>query len=316
MDANDSLNNFDYEGFMAREFPIPEGKYPDIGRSLEHLNKITKLLLDCALQSIKVAEHDPNASAVHANTRYTIVCNYRLRTINLIKIFTEVLDLKGGSIFDEGTANIVARSLLESYLVYYRLYNGCKGDKESQELYFTLYDLSSRLHFVKLGNTLQMVTPEKFDEGKLRAQIGKLISEVKSNKKFIKLPQAIPNAIQKIEAGKQDYLSFINFNKLIRESPLPTEFVTAYYSYTSSFAHTEGFSSVVSQMYFQARKDWEALNEMLKFRLIYPCLAVSAQFYISFIEYDKTQLADDKQDEVLEVLSLCNYYLTAFNLNK
>ncbi|MGM9475185.1 hypothetical protein ACS5PU_02100 [Pedobacter sp. GSP4] len=226
------------------------------------------------------------------------------------------MDLKGGSIFDEGTANIVARSLLESYLVYYRLYNGCKGDKELQELYFGLYELSSRLHFLKFGVTLHMVSPENFDEGKLRAQIGKLISEVKSNKKYHKLPQAIPNAIQKIEAGKQDYLSLFNFNKLIKESPLPTEFVTAYYSYTSSFAHAEGFSSVVSQVYFQARKDWKALNEMLKFRLIYPLLAVSAQFYISHIEYDKTQLADDKQNEVWEVLSLCNYYLTAFNLNK
>ena len=316
MDANDSLNNFDYEGFIAREFPMPEGKYPDIGRSLEHLNKITKLLLDCALQSIRVAERDPNASAVHANTRYTIVCNYRLRTMNLIKIFTELLDLKGGSIFDEGTSNIVARSLLESYLVYYRLYNGCMGDKELQDLYFSLYDLSSRLHFLKFGNTLHMVTPEKFDEGKLKAQIGKLIREVKSNKKYCKLPQSIPNAIQRIEAGKQDYLSFINFNKLIRESPLPTELVTAYYSYTSSFAHAEGFSSIVSQVYFQSRKHWKEINEMLKFRLIYPCLAISAQFYISFIEYDKTQLADDKENDVWEVLSLCKYYLTAFNLNK
>lgn len=316
MDAEESLNNFDYEGFLAREFPMPEGKYPDIGRSLEHLNKITRMLMECALQSIRVAEGDPNASAMHANTRYTIVCNYRLRTINLIKIFTELLDLKGGSIFDEGTANIVARSLLESYLVYYRLYNGCNGDKDLQELYFTLYDLSSRLHFVKFRNTLHMVAPEKFDEGKLKAQIGKLISEVKSNKKYIKLPQAIPNAIQKIESCKQDYLSFINFNKLIRESPLPTQLVTAYYSYTSSFAHAEGFSSIVSQVYFQSRNDWAGLNEMLKFRLIYPCLAVSAQFYISFIEYDKTQLADDKENEVWEVLSLCKYYLTAFNLNQ
>lgn len=316
MDAEESLNNFDYEGFMAREFPMPEGKYPDIGRSLEHLNRIAKMLMDCALQSIRDAELDPNASAVHANTRYTIVCNYRLRTINLIKIFTELPDLKGGSIFDEGTANIVARSLLESYLVYYLLYNGCKGDKELQELYFTLYDLSSRLHFVKYGNTLQMVAADKFDEGKLRAQIGKLISEVKCNKKYRKLPYAIPNAIQKIEAGKQDYLSFANFNKLIRECPLPTELVAAYYSYTSSFAHAEGFSSIVSQVYFQSRKDWTALNEMLKFRLIYPCLAVSAQFYISFIEYDQTQLSDDMEKEVWEVLSLCKYYLTAFNLNK
>ena len=316
MDANNSFNNFDYEGFMTREFPMPEDKYPDIGRSLEHLNKITKLLLECALQSIRIAERDPNTSAVHANTQYTIVCNYRLRTMNLIKIFTELLDLKGGSIFDEGTANIVARSLLESYLVYYRLYNGCKGDNELQELYFGLYELSSRLHFLKFGVTLQMVSPENFDEGKLRAQIRKLISEVKSNKKYHKLPQAIPNAIQMIETGKQDYLSLFNFNKLIRESPLPTELVTAYYSYTSSFAHAEGFSSIVSQVYFQSRKHWKEINEMLKFRLIYPLLAVSAQFYISYIEYDKTQLADDKQNEVLEVLSLCNYYLTAFNLNK
>jgi hypothetical protein len=316
MNAEESLNNFDYEGFMTREFPIPEGKYPDIGQSLGHLNKITRMLMECALQSIRVAERDPKASAVHANTRYTIVCNYRLRTINLIKIFTELLDVKGGSIFDEGTANIVARSLLESYLVYYRLYNGCKGDKEMQKLYFTLYDLSSRLHFVKFGNTLHMVAQEKFDEASLRAQIEKLISEVKSSKKYSKLPKGITNAIQKIEAGKQDYLSFVNFNQLIRESPLPTELVTAYYSYTSSFAHTEGFSSIVSQVYFQSRKDWAALNEMLKFRLIYPCLAVSAQFYISFIEYDKTQLADDNEKEVWEVLLLCKYYLTAFNLNQ
>lgn len=46
MDAEESLNNFDYEGFLAREFPMPIGKYPDIGRSLERFfyQKISFLL--------------------------------------------------------------------------------------------------------------------------------------------------------------------------------------------------------------------------------------------------------------------------------
>jgi hypothetical protein len=180
MDANDTLNNFDYEGFMAREFPKPEGTYPEIGRLLEHFNKITRLLMECALQSLKQSESDQSESVLHANTRYIIVCNFRLRTINLIKIFNEILDLKGDAIFDEGTANVVARSLLESYLVYFRLYNGCELDKEVQEVYFNLYDLSSVLHFVKFGRSLQSIGSNKFDEINLKGHINKLITDIKS----------------------------------------------------------------------------------------------------------------------------------------
>ena len=316
MDANDSLNNFDYEGFMAREFPHPKGVYPEIGRLLEHFNKITRLLMECALESLKQTENDQSESVLHANTRYTIVCNFRLRTINLIKIFNEILDLKGDAIFDEGTANVVARSLLESYLVYFRLYNGCERDKEVQEVYFNLYDLSSVLHFVKFGKSLQSIGPNKFDEINLRGHIKKLINDIKNNNKFRTLPSGIHDSIKKIEVGRQDYLSFINFSKLIRESPLPTDFITSYYSYASSFAHSEGFSSSVSQVYFESREKWKALNEMLKFRLIYVCLAVSSQFFISYIEYDKTQLEDEREKDAWETLSLCNYYLEALRLNK
>lgn len=316
MDAKESLNDFDYEGFMAREFPKPESTYPAIERLLEHFNKITRLLMECAMQSLKQAENDQNESVLHANTRYTIVCNFRLRTINLIKIFNEILDLKGDSIFDEGTANVVARSLLESYLVYFRLYNGCGNNKEIQELYFNLYDLSSVLHFLKFGKSLQRIGQNKFDEINLTVHVKKLITGIKSNNKFRTLPPGIQDSLKKIEAGRQDYLSFINFTKLIRDSPLPTDFITSYYSYASSFAHSEGFSSSISQMYFESRGKWNTLNEMFKFKLIYVCLAVSSQFFISYIEYDKTQLEDDKEKDVWETLSLCNYYLTALNLNK
>ncbi|WP_145860009.1 hypothetical protein [Pedobacter suwonensis] len=316
MDANESLNNFDYEGFMTREFSYSKSKFPDITRLLGHFDKITKLLLECGIQSLKVAKNHQGVSAYHANTRYTIVCNFRLRTINLIKIFNDLVDIKGGEIFDEGTANIIARSLLESYLVYFRLYNGCKGDKEIQNLYFNLYDLSSAMHFLKYGKSFQGIKPEKFDEGTFNLRIKELIKDIKSSNKFGALPQKTRNAIQKIEAGEQDYINFINFNKLIRESPLPTNFVTTYYSYASSFAHSEGFSSSVSQTYFQSRERWKELNQSLKFKLIYMCLAVSSQFYISFIEYDKTQMANEKEQDVWETLSLCNYYLTALNINK
>jgi hypothetical protein len=316
MNENDSLNDFDYEGFMAREFPTPESTYPEIGRLLEHFNRITRLLMECALESLKRAENDKNESALHANTRYTIVCNFRLRTINLIKIFNEIMDLKGDAIFDEGTANVVARSLLESYLVYFRLYNGWDNDKENKELYFNLYDLSSVLHFAKFGKSLHSKGNNKFDEVNLTEQIKKLIADIKGNKKFRELPKKIQDSIIKIEGGNQDYLSFINFNKLIGESPLPTEFINSYYSYASSFAHSEGFSSIVSQVYFESREKWKELNEMLKFKLIYICLAVSSQFFISYIEYDKTQLEDDREKDVSETVSLCNYYLTALNLNK
>ncbi|WP_431294160.1 DUF5677 domain-containing protein [Pedobacter sp. P26] len=316
MDANDSSNNFDYDSFMTREFPYPEGKFPEITRLLGHFNKITKLLLECAIQSLRVAKNHQGEAAFRANTRYTIVCNFRLRTINLIKIFSDLVDLKGGEIFDEGTANIIVRSLLESYLVYFRLYNGCKGDKETQTLYFNMYDLSSVLHFLKYGKSLQNKRPSKFEEGNVKTRIKKLINKIKSSDNFGTLPLRIRNAILKIETGDLDYLNFINFNKLIKDSPLPTEFVTSYYSYASSFAHSEGFSSNLSQVYFQSRKKWRELNEMFKFRLIYMCLAVSSQFYISFIEYDKTQLGDEKEQDVWETLSLCNYYLTAIKTNK
>ncbi|MES2063564.1 MAG: hypothetical protein V4456_16675 [Bacteroidota bacterium] len=316
MDANDSLNNFDYEGFMAREFPHPKGVYPEIGRLLEHFNKITGLLMDCALQSLKLAQSDQDKESVlHTNTRYTIVCNFRLRTINLIKVFSEILDIEGNAIFDEGTANVIARSLLESYLVYFRLYNGCGNDKEIQELYFNLYDLSSVLHFVKFAKSLVKIDQNKHNEINLKGHIKKLICDTTKNHKFRALPSGIQDSIRNIEAGKHDYLSFINFNKLIRESPLPTQFITSYYSYASSFAHSEGFSSSVSQMVFESKERWKAINEMLKFRLVYVCLAVSSQFFISYTEYDKTQLEDEREKDVWETLSLCNYYLEALNHN-
>jgi hypothetical protein len=315
-DINEHLNNFDYEAFMVKEFPKPEGKFPDIGRLLEHFNKITRLLMECALQSLQQAEGNESESALHANTRYILVCNFRLRTINLIKVFNEILDLKGGTIFDEGTANIIARSLLESYLVYFRLYNGCGSDKETQELYFNLYDLSSILHFVKHGKWMQGIGQIKFDKAGLNGQIKKLLNDIKCSNKAQSLSKGIQDSIKKVEKGNQDYLNFINFSKLIKESPLPTDFVTSFYSYSSSFAHSEGFSSSLSQVYFESREKWKELNEMLKFRLIYVCLAVSSQFFISYIEYDKTELEDDKEQEIWETLSLCNYYLTALNLNK
>lgn len=137
--------------------------------------------MDCALESLKQAENDKNESALHANTRYTIVCSFRLRTINLIKIFNQILALKGGAIFDEGTANVVARSLLESYLVYFRLYNGCDDDIENQELYFNLYDLSSVLHFEKFGKSLHSKGHNIFNKANLTGHIKKLIADIKGN---------------------------------------------------------------------------------------------------------------------------------------
>lgn len=317
MDADESLKNFDYDGFMAREFPKSGGGYPKIARQIAHFDRITALLMDCALQSVKKAHPDQHhASVLHDNTRYTIACNYRLRSINLIKVFDEVLDIDGDAIFDEGTANVIARSLLESYLVYFRLYNGSGNKTDTQELYFNLYDLSSVLHFVKFGKSLQIDDQTNFDLGNLNAHIKQLVNSIKMNSKFQTLSRNVQESIRKIEAGRQDYLSFMNFNGLIRESPLPTQFITSYYSYASSFAHSEGFSSKVTQMVFESKERWKKMNELLQFKLVYICLAVSSQFFISYIEYDKTEFEDEREKDVWEVLSLADYYLKALNHNK
>lgn len=315
MHTSESLENFDYDSFMSREFPKPEGKYPDVDRLIKHFDKITALLMDCAIQAIKNPSKN-NISAMHENTRYTIACNFRLRSINLIKIFKEVLDIDGNAVFDEGTANIIARSLLESYLVYYRLYNGCSEDITLQNLYFNLYDLSSVLQFVKYGKSIQGSESIPFKDIEFRSQIKKLILAIKKNDRFRSLPPNVRESIENISSNRKDFLSFINFSKLIKESPLPTEFFTSYYSYSSAFAHSEGFSSRVLQMIFQSRERWTEMNEMLKFKLIYNCLGISSQFFISFIEYDHTELEDEKEKEVWEVVSLSNYYLNAMAISK
>jgi len=317
MDPIESFEKFDYQGYMASQFPLSEAKNPDLSRLLNHFDKITALLMDCAIQTVKIRKEEmDNVSILHNNTRYIIVCNFRLRAINLIKVFNEIVDIDGRAVFDEATANIITRSLLESYLVYFRLYNGCGGDANLQELYFNLYDLSSVLQFIKYGKAMQGAQVSSFNEGNLKVQVKKLLAEIKNNIKFGTLSPAVKESIIKISSGKQDYLSFINFNKLIRESPLPTQFLTAYYSYASAFAHSEGFSSKFTQMIFESRERWIEMNANLKFRMIYICLAVSSQFFLSYTQYDKTELEDEKERDVWEVVSLSNYYLTALQRNK
>ncbi|RYZ55988.1 MAG: hypothetical protein EOP49_01680 [Sphingobacteriales bacterium] len=288
-----------------------------MSKLLNHFDKITALLMDCAIQTVKTGNGDnDNVSILHNNTRYIIACNFRLRAVNLIKIFNEILDIDGNAVFDEATANIITRSLLESYLVYFRLYNGCGDDLKLQELYFNLYDLSSVLQFIKYGKSIKGSKNSSFNEGNLRMQIKKLLNEINGNGKFRTLPTAVRDSITRISSGKQDYLSFINFSKLIRESPLPSEFISAYYSYASAFAHSEGFSSKFTQMIFESCERWTEMNGNLKLRMIYICLAVSSQFFLSFIQYDKTELEDEKEQEVWEIVSLSNYYLTALQHNK
>ncbi|RZJ72366.1 MAG: hypothetical protein EOO47_22475 [Flavobacterium sp.] len=315
MDIRESVENADYLSFLNREFPNPKGRYPDIDRSISHLDKISKQLLECARRIHGQAEDDKKQSALHINTRTITAGNFRIRTISLIKTFNDIMDARGDLIFDQGTANIIVRSLLESYLVYYRLYNGCKGNKNIQELYFNLYDLSSVLHYVKYANSMLSSLKNKVDDDSLSKRIADLISRIKKTKEYQKLPTKIRDGVSKIELGQQDYLSLINFNRLIRESPLPTELITSYYSYASSFTHSEGFSADILQAYFESRAQRKSINDMLKFRLVYICLAVSSQFFKSFNEYDSVEMQPE-DNEMREAIWLSNYYHTAINHNQ
>ncbi len=308
------FEGFDYHKFMKEEFPQHGGKTPDLNKMVKHFDKITSFLLDCALQAIKrdkVCEDD--FDVLHENTRYTIVGNFRLRSINLIKILHELKDIEGNSLFDDATANIIVRSLLESYLVYFQLYNSCEKNIGLQKLYFKMYDLSSLLHFVKFAK--EIISENENGSKRFEGRIENLVYEIKADDNFNSLPKKMQQDIIRIKSGKQDYLSFLNFSKLILKSPLPSQFITAFYSYSSSYAHTEGFSSRMSQMIFGSRTKWNKLNELLKLKLIYICLAVSSQFFLSFIEYDETELNDDKKKDTNEVVSLASFYLNAVGKN-
>lgn len=311
------FENFDIEKFKAQEFPKPTGKYPDVGRLINHLDKITALLSECAVQAVKITDKQKtdNLSVLHTNTRYTIVGNFRIRTISLIKIFSNIEDIDGNQLFDEGTATIILRSLLESYLVYFQLYNLNEADASLQEIYFNMYDLSSRLQFLKTTKNLQGLTNPPEKNPNFNNRTAQLLTDIISNKNFLALPANIQKALKRIKEGKQDYLSFVNFTQLIKASPLPNEFIGNYYSYASAFAHSEGFSSRMSQMVFESKSRWTDLNELLKFRLIYFALAISSQFFISFTTYEKTELEDELEQEVCEVLILVDFYLKAMANN-
>jgi hypothetical protein len=312
------FENFDIEEFKAQEFPKPTGKYPDVDRLINHLDRITGLLSECAGQSVKncVSGTGDNIYILHTNTRYTIAWNFRLRTLSLIKIFSEIEDVEGNLLFDEGTATIILRSLLESYLVYYQLYNLNQSNPDLQKIYFNMYDLSSRLQFLRSTKNIKGLNNPPEKDQKFKSETDQLIIVIINDESFASLPVKIQQAIKRIKEGKQDYLSFVNFTALIKASPLPNDFIGDYYSQASAIAHSEGFSARMSLMVFESRDKWNSLNELLKFRLIYFALSISSQFFISFIQYDRTELDDEKEKDLCEVLILVDFYLKALASNK
>lgn len=316
MDNDNKGGDFDYQKFMAQEFPVDKAELPSTVVLIRHVDRISALLFDCALQSVKVAPgNGDNFQINHTNTRYILVSNYRLRLINLLKVLDGVLDIEGNVFFDDATANIIVRSLLESYLVYDKLYNGNLGNVDQQQYYFNLFELSSLLQFIKQRDEIYKRAQNADPFPDFKQDISNLLDLIEKNSEFASAPEQLRKSIQAVKSGKKNYLSFMNFTAAIKSSPLPTNFATHYYSYASAFAHSEGFGIKFSQMRFENKKEWPKRNELLKFRLLADCLYITSQFFIAYIEYDHTQLEDDREKDVWEVVSLAAYYISAMNKN-
>lgn len=147
-------------------------------------------------------------------------------------------------------------------------------------------------------------------------EIEELVKKIKSNPNFNSLNKKVMVAIERIGVGKQDYLSYTNFNALIRESPLPTKFFTGFYSYSSSFAHSEAFSINISKSIYASKDNWGKINSLMKFNILSKAIYICSDFVRLFIEYDKTELEDEKEREIWEAVSLCQYYVRAMNNNE
>jgi len=308
---------FDYTDFINEEFPAKKEELPSHKKLVEHFDRITALLFDSANQLLKQKKHSGNdLNAQFENIRHTLIANYRLRSINLMKTLEEVKNVDGEGLIDEGTVNIIARSLLESYLVFFNLYKQSSQDLETQKLYFSLYELSSILQFKKYTAAVlkknSRQNPANLD---LDKKTSVLIDQVINNTSYDTLSKKVKDSIVRVKDKKQDFLSFINFSKLIKLSPLPTNFATEYYSYASSFAHSEGFSINISQMLQGNPQKWQLFNKLLKFRLMSVCLYISSQFLISFIEDEQIQSDDDQELDLMQVFSLADYYIKAMNRN-
>jgi hypothetical protein len=309
--------NFNYTEFMNNEFPKSTKELPQEAKLVEHFDRITSLLFDSANGLLKQRkESGKELVAIFENTRHTLIANYRLRSINLMRVFNEVFNVDNKSLFDEGTANIITRSLLENYLIFNYLYKESKESTPDSVLKFSLYELSSVLQFQKHADSISKKSlPVAFKKPDLEKDIDALLVKIETNDLYKKQPKKIVDSIKRIKSKKQDFLSFINFNSLIRNSPLPTNFAKDYYSYASSFAHSEGFSLTMSQMLHRNTEKWGLLNKLMKFRILTICLYTSSQFLISFIEDEKINFEDEHEQSILEVLSLSKYYVDAMNCN-
>ena len=306
-----------YEEFRRSEFPKDVKELPQESKLINHFDRITSLLFDSANALLKQRkESGEELVGLFENTRHTIVASYRLRSINLMRILKGVFNVDLQSLFDEGTANIIVRSLLESFLIFNYLYKESKENTEESKFKFHLYELASILHFQKHTDSISKNNNlPLFKKSDLEKDVDNLILKIETSPIFKKQPKKIIDSINKLKSKKQNFLTFINFNYLIAKSPLPTNFTKDYYSYASSFAHSEGFSLSISQMINRNIEKWSKINRLNKFRVLTICLFVSSQFLISFIEGEKLEFEDEKEMELFEVFALSNYYVEAMNHN-
>src|SRR5690606_23420202 len=154
---------------------------------------------------------------------------FRIRILSLFKVLGSIIDVTGAEYFDEPTANIIIRSLLENYLIYYLLYHQTSGDRDLQNLYFNLFDLSSALQFKKFNNSIK----SNSNTSNIEKDIVSIIGNIEKNPRFNNAEKKIIRSVEKIKNGQQDFISFVNFTKLIENSPLPTNYFKDHYSYSS-----------------------------------------------------------------------------------
>jgi len=309
--------NFNYEEFMKNEFPNSKEKLPEETKLINHLDRITGLLFDNATALLKQKkESEEKLVPSFENIRYTMISNYRIRSISLMKVFSEIFNIDNQSLFDEGTACIITRNMLESFLIYYHLYKEPEKNLGERELKFDLYELSSILQFNRHADFLSKKNgPKEFKRPDLQSEINQLILRIESNIAFKRLPKKIIDSINGIKLKKLSFLSFVNFNTLIINSPLPTNFTRDYYSYASAFAHSEGFSVDMSRMIHQNVENWGYLNKILKFKTLTMCLYLSSLFLLTFIKDEKIEFEDEREKDLFEILSLVNFYNQAMECN-
>ncbi|WP_379093346.1 DUF5677 domain-containing protein [Pedobacter sp. UC225_65] len=312
MEELHEFKNFDHQKFMEQEFPL--GSSFTFDRSLKHMNMMTSFLTDLA--SLMLDKNPMSMANEHLNVIYTLITNYHLRSITLAQSFEFVRLDNGKSIFDDATPKILFRSLIESYLIFFYLF---EKNKDFSNLNFLLYELQSLLHLKKSISYSQTLSEGKLSltSSKANAMIQSKLQQIMEHESYLMLDKNFRKEIVKVQNGSKHYITLFTFEALMRESELPTDLIINEYSDTSASVHSQLFGLKASQMMFNmSYNDNKGVFEKAKFRLMAQCLYLTSQWVYSFIRTIKMEFEDEYEQQLGEVISLSVYYREALLKNK